>query len=291
MKRLIAELERLYFLPAQRGGYAPASGVEGAASLGGKHSSALPLVGDDGGVRTLTVEFARAADWPQVGALYQALQSDLQLPAAALAIGGGAAYSLWISLAEPVPGTVAEAFLAALRANYLADLPPAALALRPAGAEPSRLALLPAPQGANGRWSAFIDPSLGAMFSDEPWLEMAPNIDKQADLLARLASVGRDDWRRALALLAARAAPVVADAGGTLAPDADGDAGGVRTTAATARSSPPSSRKGRRTLSLGGDFADPVSFLRALMNDSSADVRDRIAAAKALLPYRDPRPA
>ena len=38
-------------------------------------------------------------------------------------------------------------------------------------------------------------------------------------------------------------------------------------------------------LDVGENFTDPKAFLLAVMNDASANPRDRIEAARALLPY------
>ena len=44
-------------------------------------------------------------------------------------------------------------------------------------------------------------------------------------------------------------------------------------------------------LAVGSGFVDPKSFLLAVMNDTSASARHRIAAAKALLPCFADKPA
>ena len=269
MDKLIAQLRRLYFLDDQR--CALETGGEGALSadvvvqcLSGGPSVALDLVGADGRVRALVVAFENAADWPHAANLYQAVQDDLDLPAPALGVAGR--YVLWFSLAQAVPAAQAIAFLAALRARYLADLPAQRVALYPADATPARVALTPERYAASGQWSAFIDPTLGSMFVDDPWLEMAPNPDKQAELLGALNSIAPAEFETALGALqsAEPSAPAPLDA----AP-------------ATDRVAP----RRRSALNVGSDYRDPQSFLLAVMNDESASARQRIAAAKALLPY------
>ena len=47
----------------------------------------------------------------------------------------------------------------------------------------------------------------------------------------------------------------------------------------------------RSALNVGSGYRDPQSFLLAVMNDESASARQRIAAAKALLPYFADKPA
>lgn len=285
MNKLIAELQRLYFLDGQQGqcvgGQAPAAGALTpaivASGLAGECAVALDLVGADGSVRAMVVDFSRSSDWAQVARLYQAVQDDLNLPAPALCVCRSSAYALWFSLAEPVPVTQAGAFLAALRQRYLAELPAQRLTLHPDAELAAAVALLPPSMDlASGSWSAFIDPSLGAMFIAEPWLDMAPNPDKQADLLARLQSIKSDDFQKAGILLEA-----AADAAGAerVANEADDSRHPAPEQTLAAPRRPPS------TLNVGADYRDPESFLRAVMNDPSASARQRIAAAKALLPY------
>ena len=253
--------------------------------LAGGDEAALHVVGAGGGVRVLVIEFncaTRSRDWPHVAALYQALQDELELPAPALAVRAHAGYALWISLAQPWPQSDAVAFLDALRARYLAELPPAAVTLRPGeatDADAALLPLLPARHAASGHWSAFIDPGLGALFADEPWLEMAPNPGQQADILAPLKSVDAAALAHAHEALAAPSADRADDGDTALAaalpPVGDAPSAGVR-------------RQSQR-LALGGGYTDPADFLMALMNDPSASARQRIAAAKALLPYHHRR--
>lgn len=249
MDKLIAELQRLY-------GLAPQAGPGLAACLAGGPGLDLDLVGPDGGARALLVDFARAADWEDVARLCRGLQEDFELPAPALSVSAGAGFRVWLSLAEAVPAPRAAAFLDALRRRYLPELPAARVRLLPGGGPADRVGLAPALDAASGKWSAFIDPGLGSMFIDEPGLDMAPGPDKQADLLAGLASIRADDFERALAALLA----------GEAATPAPGVTAGGR-------------------LGLGGGFADPKSFLLAVMNDPSAGAGDRIRAARALLPY------
>lgn len=237
MDKLIAELQRLY-------GFAAAADLE--------------LPGPDGRTRALLLDFPRAADWEHVARLCQGLQDDYDLPAPGLSVSASAGFRVWLSLADAVPAARAAAFLDALRRRYLPELPTARVRLRPDGATADRVGPVPALDAASGKWSAFIDPSLGSMFIDEPGLDMAPGPDKQADLLAGLASLRTDDFERVLTAL--------------LGEDAAAPA--------TAPASAPGARLG-----LGGGYADPKSFLLAAMNDPTASARDRIRAARALLPY------
>ena len=267
MNKLITELQRLYFLDNQRwNGEGALTAEIVATGVAGERSVAFDLVGADGRVRALVVEFEKAADWQHAARLYQAVQDELGWPAPALSISGHQGYALWFSLADALPVAKAAAFLAALRSRYLADLPANRLGLRPAIDTIARVTLAPGRHPASGSWAAFIDPSLGGMFIDEPWLEMAPNQDKQADLLAAIKSISAAEFQAALSVLQSTepSDPAPLDA----AP-------------ATDRVAP----RRRSALNVGSGYRDPQSFLLAVMNDTSASARHRIAAAKALLPY------
>lgn len=284
MNKLISELQRLYFLPDQQwhsqqlhdgsdarylaeGALTPAIV---ASSLAGENTVALDLLSADGRVRAMLVNFAKPGDWPQVSSLYQAVQDELDLPAPAIAVSGRKGYTVWFSLAEPVPLAPARDFLDALRRKYLADITLPNLQLRPDSAQ-ALTTLAPALNAATGKWSAFIDPSMGAMFVDEPGLEMAPNMDRQADILAGLKSIKVGDLQRVIGVLQ------------TAAESASKPDPSPRERPATPRDEAPGHT--RSMLSVGTDYGDPKSFLLAVMNDPSASARQRIRAAKALLPY------
>lgn len=267
MNELITELQRLYFLDDQRcclgNGNAGALSAEVVAqSLAGEQTVALDLIGAGGLVRALVVGFENAADWPHAAGLYQAVQDDLDLPAPALCVAGR--YALWFSLAQAIPAAQAIAFLAALRARYLTDLSAQRVGLHPASETLARVVLTPGRDVANGKWSAFIDPTLGSMFVDDPWLEMAPNQDRQAELLGALKSIKPTELQAAL---------------GVLQNEPPSDEEPAFPAAAAAR------------LNVGSGYRDPQSFLLAVMNDASASARHRIAAAKALLPHFPAKPA
>lgn len=274
MDKLMAELQRLYFLQPQEGGsQESSSGPIGALtrSLGGESGLGLELVSPAREVRALVVELHRAGDWEQAARLYLAVQEELELPAPAVSVSGWDGYQLWFSLAEPVPLADGAAFVAGLGRRYLAEIPPAKISLHPQGspaAGSNRVHLVPAMRQESGKWSAFIDPSMGNMFLEGPWLEMAPNMEKQADLLAPLKSIQTPDFYRALGLLAAdpAEAPPAASRTGEAVRPAGAAPGNL----------------------LDGPFRDPRSFLLAVMNDPAASTKERIRAAKALLPYFEP---
>lgn len=243
MDELIAELQRLYLAELAD---APAAALH--TMLRGEGGASIDLLGPDGTVRALVIELDSDL-WTQAAQLYEGVQSELDLPAPAVSVSGGKAYGLWFSFAVAVPLSRAEAFAEGLRQRYLAEVPATRIVLHPR----APLQLVPAHLG-DGRWSAFIDASLGSMFVDEPWLEMAPSPHKQAELLAGHASIKPDALERALGLLPAASAGAPADAS-----SADRQAPAVH--------------------------HEPVGFLLAVMNDDSVETGLRIEAAKALLPY------
>jgi hypothetical protein len=276
MNRLDTELHRLY-LPQQQ----PAAPQQAEPA----QDASPALIGADGQVRALVLELASAAGWEAVAALWQGLQNELELPAPAIAISG-TGYQVWISLAQPVSVAQARGFLESLCRRLLAGIAPRHVRLQPsleadapdAAGSARHARLVPALQAESGHWSAFISPHLAAMFADEPWLDMPPSPDAQADLLLRLKSLSPADFQRAQQQLApAEAAPAAPLP--TAMPD--------RTT--TARDRPDAeasaSTEGQNRLAASTDEIDPRRFLLAVMNDPAAELRRRIEAAKALLPY------
>ena len=240
MTRLPAELLRLYLLPAGE--------TDG-------------MVDGHGNVRAAVLELGRPAEWEPVSRLWQAVQSDLGLPAPAIAVSGRDAYQLWFSLAQPLPAAQARAFLELLCRRYLAGVAPARIDSWPR-ADGQHTGPVPSRQGGSGPWSAFVAPDLAPMFADEPWLDLPPNPDGQAQLLAALSSIGGADLQRAMAQLQPPAEAV---------PEAGAD---TATAAAPHAGSP---------VAPVGGWADPRDFLRAVMNDGSVPLALRIQAAAALL--------
>jgi hypothetical protein len=192
------------------------------------------------------------------------VQADLQLPAPAIAVGGSG-YQLWFPLGSVQPAGRGRAFLEGLRRRYLPQLPPERFrgeALAPLAAAPSAgvWVLPPAPVG-EGRWSAFVAPDLAALFAEEPWLDLAPSQDAQAELLARLQPIKPAEFERALEQL--RPAP---------------SGGAVRQSAAHPETAPAAGQ------------LDPRRFLLEVMNDRQVELHLRIEAAKALLPWFQGQP-
>ena len=217
-----------------------------------------------GRVRALVLELGRPADWPALAAVWQGVQGDLGLPAPAVAVQGRDAFQLWFSLAQPVSAQAGHAFLAALAARYLGDVAAHRLRLLPAADPalplPDRHAA-PVPQRvADAQWSAFVSADLAPMFSDTPWLDIAPNLDGQASLLAGLKCMQPDAWQAAVARLMP-------------APAAHLDTG------------PRASEAGAQVGTAGaGPQQDARRFLLGVMNDDRQPMHLRIEAAKALLP-------
>jgi hypothetical protein len=237
------------------------------------------LVAPDGTVRALVLELARPADWTLLSTVWRGVQTDLELPAPAIAVSGVDGYQLWFSLAEPVSTAQASAFLEALRGRYLSQVAPARIAMRPAvdATRPGHIRhalLVPALQAATGQWSAFVAPDLAAIFAQEPWLDLPPNPDAQAHVLARLQCIKPAVFQAALAQLhpavGAETAPV--------------------TLAANERAARPASQE-TPTLAAPGNGLDPKGFLLGVMNNQTVELQLRIEAAKALLPYFEGRPS
>lgn len=230
-QRLLSELRRLFLLPD-----APATGLAALERQLAGGEAALPAFIDaQGRVRLMAVGLhgvSRGQGDAHCAALLQlgkALIEDLLLPEAAFSVNGREGYDLWLSLAEPVPAGEAREFLSLLQEAYLPDLP--AVRLRPggegdAGAADQGVPLPPALHPATALWSVFIAPGLAPSFSEEAGIDLPPNLDKQAELLARLEPVSVAAFREALGRLRQRvrggaaaqaSAPAAAPEGGAVA--------------------------------------------------------------------------
>lgn len=277
MDKLISELQRLYFLDPQPGYLRHADNPLPAMltpailaqHLAGECTVSIELPDAQGMLRAMVVCVENAGNWDAVASLFQAVQNDLALPAPAISVSGQEGFSIWFSLARPLPVAQARIFLTALQANYLPDSTGVKPALHPAsGAE--AVDLVPAFVERSGKWSAFIDPSMGSMFAEESGLDMAPNMDRQAEMLAALRPIEEAEFQHALTVLQAMGDQ-----------PADTDAAAENSSARPQRKA----AGARSILSVGSDFSDPRDFLRAVMNDPAASAKQRIRAAKALLPY------
>lgn len=266
MNRLHTELQRLYLMPGP--GAVPGAGQ-------GDPAAAVRSAG----TRAMVLELALPAGWNELATVWQGVQADLALPAPAIAISGLRSHQLWFSLAQPLPPGEATFFLQALCRRYLADVPPHLVALHTqvevAGAGPAPVSdaaaacRAPPRERAPGQWSAFVASDLASLFTGEPWLDLAPSPDAQAELLTRLHSIPAADLQRAaqgLSPLASASAPAVSAA----------PAGAAN---ATRRDAGEASVQAQR-------------FLLQVMNDPAIDLPLRIEAARALLPGAgDPRPS
>lgn len=287
MSRLFSELQRLYAADRGAPGAAPDTARATAPPETAPPAAAPvpPLVDARGRVRALVLELARPADWTALSAVWHGVQVDLALPPPAIAVNGRDGYQLWFSLAEPLPAAQAAHWLAALCRRYLGEVDARRLACFPAidgdaPAGPRHAVPVPAPQAQPGRWSAFVAPDLAAVFADEPWLEGSPNLEGQAELLSRLASIAPEDLQRALDRLTP-AATVAATDPPTGA--ATGVAAAARPAAAAPLAADPACASARGPAAPPGGWQDPRDFLRAVMNDAAAPLGQRIEAARALL--------
>lgn len=251
MNRLQSELHRLY-LPAA--GAAP--GQSG-------------LVDPQGRVRALVLELARPADWDELSTVWRGVQDDLGLPAPAIAVSGVDGFQLWFSLVEPISAVLAQTFLKALCARYLADVAPKRLRWMPladarAAGEVQHVRCVPAEQAETGYWSAFVTAELAPLFADTPWIDSQPGSDGQAGVLRGLHSIP---------------APALAAAMRQLGLDSSSMPGTAPETTPTNQPQPEPD--------LGVAHPSARRFLEQVMNDPSVTLALRIEAAKALLPYSD----
>ncbi|MEY2690312.1 MAG: hypothetical protein RL375_4512 [Pseudomonadota bacterium] len=294
MTRLQLELRRLYLAapPVATADLAD----PGVPSAQDGESGEAGLVDAEGQVRALVLELARPADWAALLAVWQGVQADLALPAPAIAVNGRDGYQLWFSLARPIPAAQGRELLEALCQRYLGAIKPQRLTLLPAveadpGQSVRHAELVPARRPGSEVWSAFVAQDLAPMFADEPWLDLPPGSDGQAQLLARLTSMAPGEVARALGLLRPVAdrprspePPPAWTPGSFASPPADCPS----TAGSEALAAPESVDPIGATARLAGDPADPVGFLLEVMRDERVPLALRIDAAKALLPYAGP---
>ena len=207
-------------------------------------------------VRALVLELALPAGWTELCPAWMGVQSDLGLPAPAIAVSGFDSLQLWFSLAAPIPQADGVRFLEGVRARYLSQVKASQLRLV---AAPDAFSRAPPVERSPARWSAFISPDLASVFSDTPWLDVPPTEDGQATLLRPLEAIRRAAFDAALEQLAMTAEGVPREPADAAAPGPDTIPGHVT--------------------------ADPARFLASVMADETAPLALRIEAAKALLPY------
>jgi hypothetical protein len=208
MDKLIAELKRLYLLEDQE--YFPAGAFTDAMlaqHLSGEKTTPLNLVSDNGLVRAMIVDFHRMGDapalqhWDRLCGVANALQDQLSLPAPAVSVSGAGGYSLWMSLATPVPLNQAQHFLHLLRKTYFPDIPNEEIGLRPDTLTSTTAELPPCLHLASGHWAAFINPGMGASFADAAGLEMMPPYAAQAAFLEGLQGMTDKQFTHAIGIM------------------------------------------------------------------------------------------
>ncbi|MGF6114954.1 hypothetical protein ABIE30_005581 [Janthinobacterium lividum] len=219
MHKLISELTRLYLFDEQQqyvdadGGAQPLTPAVLARHLSGEQTVAVQLVTGSGLARALVLEFGGKgggeAHWSALCTIANAVQHELDLPAPAVSISG-TAFQLWLSLATPVPAAQARQFVQLLRSTFLPASTDILAVAPPAYVE--QVALPPSLQPSS-KWAAFIHPSMGAAFVDEPGLDMPPPPAAQLGFLESLRSINPGQFAQALAKLQghvglAEAAPV-----------------------------------------------------------------------------------
>jgi len=235
MSRLQSELDRLYGT-----GSSPAAEVDAPPTS---------LLQPHGMVRAMVMELAQPASWEVLSRVWHGVQSELGLPAPAIAVSGIDGLQLWFSLAEPIAAGQAHGFVESLRARFLPDIASTRVRLMPARDASTVQTVVPARQEPTDNWSAFVAPDLAAVFAETPWLDVEPNEDGQATLLRGLQTIKPSSFEAALKRLDAD----------TAQPDIGAPISAVV------------------------DRADPKRFLIQVMNDEAVPLALRIEAAKALL--------
>jgi len=256
MNRLQSELHRLYLPRPQAHAKTDAQ--------------SLALIEPLDRVRALVMELTRPPSWAVLSKVWRGVQTELELPAPAIAVSGIDGLQLWFSLAEPIAVAQAHAFLERLRVRFLPDIEPGRMHLMPAPdasapRQERHAQLVPAPQE-SGNWSAFVAPDLAPVFADTPWLDIPPSEEGQAALLSSLEVMKQTVFEAALEKLGPRAQQ-------------------SHSTAAVAASVDEPLTHERPVAAAAG--ADPKRFLLQIMNDDTVALALRIEAAKALLQHSD----
>ena len=241
MNRLPLELARLYGLGASAADSSPAG------------------VGDTGlvdGTRAAVLAVVLPAGWEQLSSVWRGVQTDLELPAPAIAISGLDALQLWFSFASPISSFAGARLLQALRKRYLPEVGASQVQLF---ADAAGLPIAPCAEVNPQRWSAFVSHDLASMFAETPWLDIPPTDEGQASILRALVPIRQAAFEAALKKLGAIDEAqslnlVASERGGSAA------------------------AKGAE-----GQDTDPARFLTDVMNDHGAPLALRVEAAKILL--------
>ncbi|SFD41025.1 hypothetical protein [Massilia yuzhufengensis] len=201
MEKLIAQLLRLYLMPAL------ASSEDLAQHFQGIQALSVPLASSEDLTRAIVIDFPKtrggAPDqhWTNLCEVANTLQEAYGFPAPAVSITGASSFQLWMSLAEPVPVGDARRFLAMLREAHFPELDLQAQ---------DRVDLPPSLNPASGKWAAFIHPGMGASFAEEAGLEMAPPVAAQVAFLEGLESIGKAEFFDALVAMKQSDVPIQA---------------------------------------------------------------------------------
>ncbi|WP_157271775.1 DnaB-like helicase C-terminal domain-containing protein, partial [Azohydromonas aeria] len=217
-QRLMAELQRLFPVPSADTDAGAAAVAALQRQLAGLEPAALDLTGATGRARLMVLRFggvARGAGAAQGAAVLQlarVLMETLDWPEAALSVDGRDAFNLWLPLAEAAPVADLREFLRLLHAVHLPEQPALEASPGDAGHAAESVILPPGLHPDTGLWSVFIAPGLASSFSEEAGIDIPPNLDKQAELLARLEPASLDVFSQALERLRRQAAPAPAPA-------------------------------------------------------------------------------
>src|SRR5574343_803213 len=214
--------------------------------LFGPQASSGQAIGAD---QTLCLSVSGRNAWALTSTVIDTLRGDLGLPELPVSVDGDG-FRIWFALhgLPSWPTAQRQGLITALGRHCFPELPGAPLRLTEDGCWPVEML-------GDERWSAFIDPTLGSLFDDTPWLDMPPNPDQQAERLARLTPLTERDLNLARQRL------------------------GITPQTAIPATTPV-------TLNIAA-HSDPLGFLLSVMNDPQAPLAQRIEAASRLLPYRD----
>lgn len=146
----------------------------------------IELINSDGKVKTLVLSL-KSEHFQVLADFLWGIVEDRKYPMPAIAVTPEEGFQVWIPLDESIELDTACIMADSLRGRYMAEVPTAGYVIRPSKLNPSlNCVQLPPTEYSGGRWSAFVDPTLVAMFKDESWLETPPNLDKQGELLSRI---------------------------------------------------------------------------------------------------------
>lgn len=194
MRKLIAELRRLYLLDDQR-----YDDADLERHLRGERTMSVDLANGEGMARALVIDFRKRPDdghWSQLCETANALQTELGLPAPAVSVSGGGSYGLWLSLETPVPAARLRQLKALLHQAYFAQ--------QDIDVDKSVIEPPPCLHQASGLWAAFINPGMGASFAEDLGLDMPPPVGAQTSFLEGLRGITAAEFEHALDVLRSR---------------------------------------------------------------------------------------